>query len=102
MFDAIYERDVNDLNSGRSTLGLFEELGELAEAVRVFEKHPKYFAGEVADVFSYIMGIANECGLKRQMDDKPPFDFESEFLLRYPGICYSVAMRSVFAPLCLT
>lgn len=87
MFDKIYERDVNDLGTARSTLGLFEELGELAEAVRVFDKHPKYFAGEAADVFSYIMGIANEYGVQLQLDSKPEFDLESEFLLRYPGIC---------------
>jgi len=52
MFDKIYQRDVSDLGTGRSIVGLMEELGELAEAVRVFDKHPKYVAGEAADVFS--------------------------------------------------
>lgn len=87
MFDKIYEREPADLGTARSTLGLLEEVGELAEAVRVFDKHPKYFAGEVADVFSYLMGIANEHQLRLQMEGKPEFDFEAEFLRRYPGIC---------------
>ncbi|QOY88382.1 5'-methylthioadenosine/S-adenosylhomocysteine nucleosidase family protein [Paludibaculum fermentans] len=87
MFHDIYERDTVTVNSGRSTLGLLEELGELAEAVRVFEKHPKYFAGEAADVFSYLMGFANEHRVRLELDGQPPFDFEEAFLLRYPGLC---------------
>src|SRR5262245_53943539 len=47
MFGAIYPRSLSE--NARSTLGLFEELGELAEAIRVFERYPKYFAGEAAD-----------------------------------------------------
>jgi NTP pyrophosphatase (non-canonical NTP hydrolase) len=87
MFNDIYERDTVTANSGRSSLGLLEEVGELAEAVRVFEKHPKYFAGEAADVFSYLMGFANEHRLRLEIDSQPPFDFEAAFLLRYPGLC---------------
>jgi hypothetical protein len=61
MFDKIYPRNLD--NPSRSIVGLFEELGELAEAVRVFDRFPKYFAGEAADVFSYLMGLANEYNL---------------------------------------
>jgi hypothetical protein len=43
MFGQIYPRMPGDARSGRSTLGLFEEIGELAEAVRVFDRYPKYF-----------------------------------------------------------
>jgi NTP pyrophosphatase (non-canonical NTP hydrolase) len=85
MFDRIYPRNLDD--SSRSVVGLFEELGELAEAVRVFDRFPKYFAGEAADVFSYLMGLANEYSLQRQRDDQPPFDFESEYVKRFPGLC---------------
>lgn len=38
---------------------LIEELGELAEAVRVISVRPKYFLNEAADVFSWLMRIAN-------------------------------------------
>jgi len=48
----IYPRSVND--AGRSTIGLLEELGEMAEAIRVYDAHPQYFLGEAADAFSYI------------------------------------------------
>src|SRR5262245_59545010 len=97
MFAEIYPRNVDDVGKGRSTVGLLEELGELAEAVRVFEKHPKYFAGEAADVFSYIMGIANEHALKMQIDGQD-FDFESEFLQRYPGLCLQCGYEVCICP----
>ena len=84
MFQSIYPRSLDE--HGRSTIGLLEELGELAEAVRVFEVHPKYFLGEAADTFSYIMGIANEHAI-RVAQDGGQFSFEAEFLARYPGLC---------------
>lgn len=87
MFYDIYPRETVTLETGRSTMGLLEELGELAEAVRVFDKYPKYFAGEAADVFSYIMGFANEHQLRLQLASQPDFDFEAAFLRRYPGLC---------------
>lgn len=96
MFDDIYPRETAALGTARSIVGLLEELGELAEAVRVFEKYPKYFAGEAADVFSYLMGIANEYRVRLQLDSKPTFDFEATLLRRYPGLCvqcgYSVCI----------
>ena len=46
MFADIYPRDLQDVRSSHSVLGLFEELGEMAEAIRVFDRHPKYFVGE--------------------------------------------------------
>lgn len=85
MFNDIYERSPND--NTKSTIGLMEELGELAEAIRIYDRHPKFFAGEVADVFSYIMGLANEYSIKLETAGLAPFDFEKEFLKRYPGLC---------------
>lgn len=84
MFMKIYPRSLYD--KGRSTLGLLEELGELAEAIRVFDRYPKYFAGEAADVFSYIMGFANEFGLRERKQDRE-FSLQDAFLERYPGLC---------------
>lgn len=85
MFAKIYPRTVED--SSRSVVALLEELGELAEAVRVFDRYPKYFAGEAANVFSYLMGLANEYSLQQERDDQGAFDLEAEFLKRYPGLC---------------
>lgn len=86
MFQAIYPR-TNEDRTGRSTLGLLEEIGELAEAIRVFERHPVYLAGEIADVFSYLMGVANEFRLRHARETQTSFSFEAEFLTRYPGMC---------------
>ncbi|WP_425615147.1 hypothetical protein NA78x_005044 [Anatilimnocola sp. NA78] len=97
MFDLIYPREASALGSGRSSLGLLEEIGELAEAIRVFDKYPKYFAGEAADVFSYIMGVANEFQIKQEMEGGE-FDFEKEFLLRYPGLCLQCGYESCVCP----
>ena len=90
MFLDIYPRSPDD-GAGRSTIGLFEEIGELAEAIRVFERHPDYFAGEAADTFSYLMGIANEVTIRSRQEDEhadaPLFSFQDEFLKRYPRLC---------------
>lgn len=86
MFQDIYPRTADD-RRGRSTLGLLEELGELAESIRVFDRHKKYLLGEAADVFSYLIGLANEYGLKHALESGSTFSFETEFLVRYPGLC---------------
>jgi nucleoside phosphorylase/NTP pyrophosphatase (non-canonical NTP hydrolase) len=86
MFQKIYPRDIDDFKNGRSVLGLFEELAELEDAIECFEKKPKYLAGEAADVFSYLMGIANEYAIEVEKDGKI-WSFEEAFLKRYPGIC---------------
>ncbi len=96
MFQEIYPREADD--RGRSTIGLFEELGELAEAIRVFDKHPMYFLGEAADVFSYLMGIANEHSLRLAQDHEEQFSFEAEFLKRYPGLCVQCGSRICVCP----
>jgi NTP pyrophosphatase (non-canonical NTP hydrolase) len=84
MFQDIYPRSTTD--AGRSTIGLLEELGELAEAIRVYDQHPMYMLGEAADTFSYLMGIANEHRIQIAMEDQH-FSLEDEFLRRYPGLC---------------
>ena len=95
MFGRIYPRQLNE--SGRSSVALLEELGELAEAVRVFDAHPHYFLGEAADTFSYIMGMANEHLIREQQEDRP-FSFEKEYLARYPGLCMQCGSRVCVCP----
>jgi NTP pyrophosphatase (non-canonical NTP hydrolase) len=96
MFRAIYPRSAED--RGRSTIGLFEEIGELAEAIRVFERHPEYFAGEAADVFSYLMGIANEVAIRLEQEEDKLFSLEDEFLKRYPGLCPQCGSQICICP----
>lgn len=96
MFQKIYNRDISERS--RSAIGLMEELGELAEAIRVFERHPRFLAGEAADVFSYIMGLANEFALQKKLETQEEFDFESEFLRRYPGLCLACGNQLCTCP----
>lgn len=86
MFQSIYPRTVND-QQGRSNLGLMEELGEFAEAIRVFDDYPHFLAGEAADVFSYLMGISNEHKLRMAREQRTDFSLQAEFIKRYPGMC---------------
>ena len=96
MFQDIYPRATTD--QGRSTVGLLEELGELAEAVRVFDAHPKYFLGEAADTFSYLMGIANEHAIRLAQENDEVFSFEDEFLKRFPGLCTQCGSKICVCP----
>jgi NTP pyrophosphatase (non-canonical NTP hydrolase) len=96
MFHEIYPRTTED-KPARSSLGLMEEIGELAEAIRVFEKHPEYFAGEAADVFSYLMGIANEHMLREQEQDRS-FSLQAEFIRAFPGLCVQCGNKSCTCP----
>jgi hypothetical protein len=95
MFGDIYPRSLN--STGFSTIALLEELRELAEAVRVFDRYPHYFYGEAADVFSYLMGLANEYAL-RCSEREETFDYEREFLARYPGLCIACGARVCICP----
>jgi NTP pyrophosphatase (non-canonical NTP hydrolase) len=95
MFQKIYQRGPDDR---RSVVGLFEEIGELAEAIRVFEPHPEYFAGEAADVFSYLMGVANELGSRMLQEDNVELSLHDEFLKRYPGLCAQCGSQICICP----
>jgi hypothetical protein len=95
MFGAIYPRNINE--TGRSSLGLMEELGEFSEALRVSEIHPQYFFGEAADIFSYLMGMANEHEMREAQEERQ-FNFDEEYLKRYPGLCVQCGSRVCVCP----
>jgi NTP pyrophosphatase (non-canonical NTP hydrolase) len=99
MFARVYPRTITDAHSPRSILGLFEELGELAEAVRVYDRYPKYFAGEAADVFSYLMAMASEYEILVQEEGGMPFSLEDELIRRYPGLCVQCGHAVCVCPL---
>lgn len=96
MFQAIYPRTAGE--SERNILGLFEELGEFAESIRVFSASPRYFLGEAADVFSYLMGIANEAAMREAAGGRQPFSLEAAMLANYPGLCKSCGMAICTCP----
>jgi NTP pyrophosphatase (non-canonical NTP hydrolase) len=98
MFAEIYPRRSGDAVTGRSVVGLFEELGELAEAVRVFHRYPKYLAGEAADVFSYLMALATEYSIEEEVAGRPKLSLQAEYLRRYPGICTQCGYHVCICP----
>jgi NTP pyrophosphatase (non-canonical NTP hydrolase) len=83
MFQVIYPRgDTTDheLNITR----LSEELGELAEAIRVLPVAPQYFVSEAPDVFAWLMGFANQFAFDRT---GPGETLEEAMERQYPGLC---------------
>lgn len=98
MFNEIYPRSLSDVTSGRSIIGLFEEVGELAEAVRVYSRYPKYLAGEAADVFSYLMALASEYALQQEAEGNDTFSLQHEYLRRYPGLCKQCGYHVCICP----
>jgi NTP pyrophosphatase (non-canonical NTP hydrolase) len=81
MFQRIYPRRIADLHSNRSVLALCEELGELAEAI--IDDDRSAIEEELADTFSYLMGLANELTALATAVATSTFSLEDEFLLRY-------------------
>jgi hypothetical protein len=55
--------------------------------------------GHQPDVFSYIMGLANEHALRTQRDTDRVFSFEEEFIQRYPGLCVQCGYSVCVCPL---
>jgi pyrimidine deaminase RibD-like protein/NTP pyrophosphatase (non-canonical NTP hydrolase) len=87
MFSAIYPAQQTE-DFGPSFGRLSEELGELAEALRVFPAAPGYFLSEAADVFAWLMHIQN---IVDQKKGTPKAErgrhFEEAVCLAYPDHC---------------
>lgn len=58
MFSSIYPSGDNE-SEGVIFARLSEEMGELAEAIRVANAAPQYFVSEAADVFAWLMKVQN-------------------------------------------
>lgn len=87
MFADIYPAQQTE-DYGSSFARLTEELGELAEALRVFPAAPGYFLSEAADVFAWLMHVQNIIELKANV---PVSDvgktLERWFAINYPDRC---------------
>lgn len=59
MFNEIYP-ETGSSDVGKTSARLWEEVGELSEAIRVFPVAPGYFLSEAADVFAWLMHLMNE------------------------------------------
>jgi len=67
---------------------LYEELAELAEAVRVFSAVPGYFLSEAADVFAWLMNIQNIADEKAgRRNAQRGTKLQDDFAKAYPDAC---------------
>ncbi len=86
-FNNIYPRE-DSTSHETNIFRLSEELGELAEAVRVLPLAPQYFVAEAPDVFAWLMGFANQFDFDRGVSH---FDYgtflEAAMNKEYPGHC---------------
>lgn len=78
---------------------LTEELGELAEAVRVFPAAPGYFLSEAADVFAWLMNIQNNLDYQASREpEQYGVDLEESFCRWYPDYCRDCRKQRCICP----
>jgi NTP pyrophosphatase (non-canonical NTP hydrolase) len=87
MFSRIYPPSQTG-EYGPAFARLTEELGELAEAVRVFRIEPGYVLSEASDVFAWLMQIQNISDTRRNVTpDQRGNALEELVASSYPGGC---------------
>lgn len=59
MFATIYPGSTTEEVAAKTFAKLAEEVGELAEALRIFRAAPGYFLSEASDVFAWLMKLNN-------------------------------------------
>jgi pyrimidine deaminase RibD-like protein/NTP pyrophosphatase (non-canonical NTP hydrolase) len=98
MFATVYQAQQTE-DFGNSFARLTEEMGELAEAIRVFPAAPGYFLSEAADVFAWLMKVQNvveqRAGVPRADRGKA---IEREFARAYPDRCLDCGEASCACP----
>jgi hypothetical protein len=94
MFREIYP-DTIELPAGMVYASLTEELGELAEAVRVFDIVPGLFLDEAPDVFAWIMQLQN--AIDRE-SDSPSSELQTRFCKAFPDLCTYCAAETCQCP----
>jgi pyrimidine deaminase RibD-like protein/NTP pyrophosphatase (non-canonical NTP hydrolase) len=78
---------------------LTEELGELAEAVRVFPAAPGYFLSEAADVFAWLMNIQNNIDFEAELQESDYGNMlEQLFCRAYPDYCLDCKEQRCICP----
>lgn len=98
MFSTIYPAQQTE-EYGPSFARLTEELGELAEAVRVFRAEPGYLLSEAADVFAWLMHIQNIVDSRSGVPLARRGDaLEMAFAKAYPDCCTACGKRQCACP----
>lgn len=84
---------------GPSFARLAEELGELAEAIRVFSSEPGYLLSEAADVFAWLMHIQNILHSRTSTPASKRGDaLEIAFVKSYPNGCLACGKKLCACP----
>ena len=98
MFRSIYKaRHKPDFES--TFARLCEEIGELAEAVRVFPASPGYFISEAADVFAWLMNIQNNLDFRDEKQEQEyGLQLEERFCRAYPDYCKDCLAKRCSCP----
>ena len=97
MFNSLYR--ASDTDTYEITFARFtEELGELSEAVRVFDIAPGFFISEAADLFAWLMKVANVISYKRLDKELDPLVLEEELFSAYPDRCKECRRRICACP----
>lgn len=87
MFDDIYGRDEAG-DKQKILTRITEELGELAESVRLLPVTHMYFMNEATDVFAWLMRLANQIDEEKQTDEAETGKIlENSLWSQYPGVC---------------
>lgn len=90
MFSELYPRDPQGYDQKSNFSHLIEELGEASEAYRIRYFQPTALESELADIFTWILGMANLLN-SHAIDNSIPnynsYNFEEQVFKRYPGIC---------------
>jgi pyrimidine deaminase RibD-like protein/NTP pyrophosphatase (non-canonical NTP hydrolase) len=98
MFSSIYPSDQVE-SAGATFARLTEELGELAEAVRVFSAEPGYFLSEAADVFAWLMHVQNALDSEKQVPKKDRGSgLEVSMCRAYPDSCTDCGQKVCSCP----
>ena len=96
MFTNIYPvgNDTYQLTFSRIT----EELGELAESIRVFPLQPSYFLSEASDVFAWLMHLQNLIMEKSEDQHEKAVPLSVQFAESYPDTCYTCKKQVCSCP----
>ena len=98
MYSTIYPAQQTE-DFGPSFARLTEELGELAEAVRVFRAEPGYLLSEASDVFAWLMHIQNIVESRANVSfAKRGEALELTFARAYPDSCTACGKRQCACP----
>jgi len=98
MFSTIYPAQQTE-EYGPSFARLAEELGELAEAVRIFTSAPGYVLSEASDVFAWLMHIQNIVDTKNSVPlSKRGEALETAFARAYGDGCKECGKEKCVCP----